>query len=83
VSVLGWSRRSLRRWPVTTPAPRPGERRARRAPAAARAAAVPMSHGRVIARTLVAVMEVIWDLLVFLALVAVGLVVLNLLARRR
>jgi hypothetical protein len=29
------------------------------------------------------VMEVIWDLLVFLALVAVGLVVLNLLARRR
>jgi hypothetical protein len=42
-----------------------------------------MSHGRVIARTLMAVMEVIWDLLVFLALVAVGLVVLNLLARRR
>jgi hypothetical protein len=29
------------------------------------------------------VMEVIWDVLVFLALVAVGLVVLNLLARRR
>jgi hypothetical protein len=29
------------------------------------------------------VMEVLWDLLVFLALVAVGLVVLNLLARRR
>jgi hypothetical protein len=29
------------------------------------------------------VMEVIWDLLVFLALVGVGLVVLNLLARRR
>jgi len=29
------------------------------------------------------VMEVIWDLLVFLALVVVGLVVLNLLARRR
>jgi hypothetical protein len=28
-------------------------------------------------------MEVIWDLLVFLALVAVGLLVLNLLARRR
>jgi hypothetical protein len=28
-------------------------------------------------------MEVVWDLLVFLALVAVGLVVLNLLARRR
>jgi hypothetical protein len=27
--------------------------------------------------------EVIWDLLVFLVLVAVGLVVLNLLARRR
>jgi hypothetical protein len=27
--------------------------------------------------------EVLWDLLVFLALVAVGLVVLNLLARRR
>jgi hypothetical protein len=35
------------------------------------------------ARTLVAVVEVIWDLLVFLVLVAVGLVVLNLLARRR
>jgi hypothetical protein len=29
------------------------------------------------------VMDVIWDLLVFLALVVVGLVVLNLLARRR
>jgi hypothetical protein len=29
------------------------------------------------------VMEVIWDLLIFLALVAFGLVVLNLLARRR
>ena len=29
------------------------------------------------------VMEVVWDLLVFLALVVVGLVVLNLLARRR
>jgi hypothetical protein len=28
-------------------------------------------------------MEVVWDLLVFLALVAVGLLVLNLLARRR
>jgi hypothetical protein len=28
-------------------------------------------------------MDVIWDLLIFLALVAVGLVVLNLLARRR
>jgi hypothetical protein len=28
-------------------------------------------------------MEVIWDLLSFLALVAVGLAVLNLLARRR
>jgi hypothetical protein len=28
-------------------------------------------------------MDVVWDLLVFLALVAVGLVVLNLLARRR
>jgi len=28
-------------------------------------------------------MEVLWDLLVFLALVAVGLLVLNLLARRR
>jgi hypothetical protein len=28
-------------------------------------------------------MEVIWDLLIFLALVAVGLIVLNLLARRR
>jgi hypothetical protein len=29
------------------------------------------------------VMEVIWDLLIFLTLVAFGLVVLNLLARRR
>jgi len=29
------------------------------------------------------VMEVIWDLLVFLALVTVGLLVLNRLARRR
>jgi hypothetical protein len=28
------------------------------------------------------VMEVVWDLVVFLALVAVGLVVLNLMARR-
>jgi hypothetical protein len=28
-------------------------------------------------------MEVIWDLVIFLALVAVGLVVLNLLGRRR
>jgi hypothetical protein len=28
-------------------------------------------------------MDVVWDLLVFLALVVVGLVVLNLLARRR
>jgi hypothetical protein len=28
-------------------------------------------------------MEVLWDLLIFLALVAVGLVVLNLLARGR
>jgi hypothetical protein len=28
-------------------------------------------------------MEVIWDLLIFLALVVVGLLVLNLLARRR
>jgi hypothetical protein len=28
-------------------------------------------------------MEVVWDLLVFLVLVAVGLLVLNLLARRR
>jgi hypothetical protein len=28
-------------------------------------------------------MDVVWDLIVFLALVAVGLVVLNLLARRR
>jgi hypothetical protein len=28
-------------------------------------------------------MDVVWDLLVFLALVAVGLVLLNLLARRR
>jgi hypothetical protein len=41
-----------------------------------------MSHVRLIARTLVAVMEVIGDLLIFLALVAIGLVVLNL-ARRR
>jgi hypothetical protein len=35
------------------------------------------------ARMLESVMEVIWDLLVFLALVLVGLVVLNLLARAR
>jgi hypothetical protein len=28
-------------------------------------------------------MDVVWDLLVFLALVAVGLVLLNLMARRR
>jgi hypothetical protein len=28
-------------------------------------------------------MDVVWDLVVFLALVAVGLLVLNLLARRR
>jgi hypothetical protein len=31
---------------------------------------------------LMSAMEVLWDLLVFLALVAVGLVVLNLMARR-
>jgi hypothetical protein len=31
---------------------------------------------------LMSVMEVVWDLVVFLALVAVGLVVLNLVARR-
>jgi hypothetical protein len=31
---------------------------------------------------LMSVMEVVWDLVVFLALVAVGLVVLNLMARR-
>jgi hypothetical protein len=34
------------------------------------------------ARTPESVMEVVWDLVVFLALVAVGLVGLNLLARR-
>jgi hypothetical protein len=34
-------------------------------------------------RMLESAMEVIWDLLIFLALVAVGLVVLNLLGRRR
>ena len=34
-------------------------------------------------RMLESAMEVIWDLLIFLALVAVGLVVLNLLAHRR
>ena len=34
-------------------------------------------------RMLESAMEVIWDLLIFFALVAVGLVVLNLLARRR
>jgi hypothetical protein len=35
------------------------------------------------ARMLEPTMEIIWDLLIFLALVAVGLLVLNLLARRR
>jgi hypothetical protein len=70
------------------------ERRTRGACAAASAAAFPMSRARVLrARCPGAhraacedagvVMEVIWDVLVFLALVAVGLVVLNLLARRR
>jgi hypothetical protein len=39
-------------------------------------AALPMGRAGV-------AMDVIWDLLVFLALVAVGLVTLNLLARRR
>jgi hypothetical protein len=32
---------------------------------------------------LMSVMEIVWDLVVFLALVAVGLVVLNLMARPR
>ena len=34
-------------------------------------------------RMLESAMEVIWDLLIFFALVAVGLIVLNLLAHRR
>jgi len=42
-----------------------------------------MSRGRVICEDAGVCDGVIWDLLVFLALVAVGLVVLNLLARRR
>jgi hypothetical protein len=36
-----------------------------------------MSDVRVMGRTLVAMMEGVWDLLVFLVLVAVGLVLLN------
>jgi hypothetical protein len=45
-------------------------------PDLAQGAALPMGRAGV-------AMDVIWDLLVFLALVVVGLVVLNLLARRR
>jgi hypothetical protein len=39
--------------------------------------------GRVARSRVGVAMDVVWDLVVFLALVAVGLVVLNLLARRR
>jgi hypothetical protein len=45
-------------------------------------AAAAAAHQAVL-RMLESAMEVIWDLLIFLALVAVGLVVLNLLAHRR
>jgi hypothetical protein len=92
--AFGWSRRSLRRWPVTTPAFSPGTPNSSstcRHPGG-RLPDEPWSHaarrcpGRSpssFARMLESAMEVIWDLLVFLALVAVGLIVLNLLARRR
>ena len=41
------------------------------------------SGGRLAMSRVGVAMDVVWDLVVFLALVAVGLVVLNLLARRR
>jgi len=43
----------------------------------------PEAGGRLAMGGVGVVMDVVWDLLVFLALVAVGLLVLNLLARRR
>jgi hypothetical protein len=82
---VGWSRRSLRRWPVTTQ-PSARRLRARRARAAARAAGFPMSRARVpqqLRRMPESALEVLWDLLVLLALVAIGFAVRNLLARRR
>jgi hypothetical protein len=44
---------------------------------------LPQAGGRLAMSRVGVAMHVVWDLLVFLALVAVGLVVLNLLARRR
>jgi hypothetical protein len=44
---------------------------------------LPQAGGRLAMSRVGVAMDVVWDLLVFLALVAVGLVVLNLLARRR
>jgi len=44
---------------------------------------LPEAGGRVAMSRVGVAMDVVWDLLVFLALVVVGLVVLNLLARRR
>jgi len=44
---------------------------------------LPEAGGRVAMSRVGVAMDVVWDLVVFLALVAVGLVVLNLLARRR
>ena len=46
-------------------------------------APLPRALTKPFVRMLESAMEVIWDLLIFFALVAVGLVVLNLLARRR
>jgi len=46
-------------------------------------APLPRALTKPFVRMLESAMEVIWDLLIFLALVAVGLVVLNLLAHRR
>jgi hypothetical protein len=45
--------------------------------------APPQALTKPFVRMLESAMEVIWDLLIFFALVAVGLVVLNLLAHRR
>jgi hypothetical protein len=45
--------------------------------------APPQALTKPFVRMLESAMEVIWNLLIFFALVAVGLVVLNLLARRR
>jgi hypothetical protein len=46
-------------------------------------APLPRALTKPFVRMLESAMEVIWDLLIFFALVAVGLVVLNLLAHRR